>query len=658
MPLRLAILIALAVPLKASVSVHDADEARRIAFSLEIAAGEYEKAVGGPFVIVSEQREAVGFLAQAGARFKKLADAAGLDDFSRGPLEEALARLESDARAGRGDPAEFRSRAARTGWDLAAAFGASARPAPTERPSARAGAEVYRMHCAMCHGAKGDGHGPARPGLDPKPASFTDAAAMRRVPPADLFRIVTVGIEGTGMTGFDDRLSELQRWDAVNHLYSFTLSPDAVLRGLRALDADGGRLSAELRSEAGLAEASALELERRLAVVYPGADSEEKTAMAAALRLQEPAGRAAEERPGAGRTIALNAVSLELTRSIELNAAGDSAGAAAAAMDAYLLFEPVERDARLDAPAEAATLERGFAGFQDALKAGAPREDIERRAQDLGAGLKRLAEGRGPSGSWGSFAQSFLIISREGFEAILVLGAIAALLMRAGKGALLGAFYAGAWAAVAASFVTAWLLDALFKVTPIQREALEGLVMLAAAVTLVYVSYWMLATLAMKQWNQWLRGRLGKALEEGGSWGLASVSFLAVYREGFETVLFYKALWSFAPGQGPAIAAGFLSGSVLLAALFFALRRTSLRLPMRPFFLATGTLLYAMAIVYIGRAVAELQAAGWMGASPTPWALSWPSLGVRPTWQTSVPQLALLLAGAAAALKSYNPRTK
>ncbi|TPW18642.1 MAG: high-affinity iron transporter, partial [Elusimicrobia bacterium] len=242
-------------------------------------------------------------------------------------------------------------------------------------------------------------------------------------------------------------------------------------------------------------------------------------------------------------------------------------------------------------------------------------------------------------GAMGAFAQSFLIIGREGFEAMLVLGAIAALLARAGSKRLLGVFYAGAWAGVGASLVTAWALEAVFEATPVQREALEGLVLVAAAATLLYVAYWMVNAAAMGDWNRWLRERLGKATGEGGgTWALASVSFLAVYREGFETVLFYKALWSMDPTQTPALAAGFGAGCAALGVLYLLMGRGTLRLPMRPFFLV-------------------LQAAGWLGETPTPWSLSLPWAGVNPTWESAVPQL-LLAVLAVFGLRSLRARSR
>src|SRR5205814_8839115 len=100
----------------------------------------------------------------------------------------------------------------------------------------------------------------------------------------------------------------------------------------------------------------------------------------------------------------------------------------------------------------------------------------------------------------------------------------------------------GAWAAVAASVVTAAVVELLFEITPGQREALEGVTMLLATAVLFYVSYWLLSKIEVAKWNAFVKGRMEEALSSGSGFALASVAFLAVYREGFETILFYKAL--------------------------------------------------------------------------------------------------------------------
>lgn len=586
----LALLAFLALPGAAEPSRAAQEEARRIAFSLEIAAAEYQKAVTAPVLDKVEQQEAVDFLVQARARFKRLAASEGLDDFNAEPVDAQLAALEAEARAGKGDPGAFRGRAARASADVASAFGATAAIVPPGQVSKKAGAEVYRMHCAMCHGAKGDGRGPAYPGLNPKPARFDDAAAMARIPPAELFRVVAVGVDGTSMTAFDDRLTERQRWEAVYHLYSFT-----------------GHANAEA---------------------------------AAAVQGTDPGMGPGGPSDGPGLGPAVAAVKAELARVVSLAASGDAAGATDAAADAYLRFEPVEPAFRALDLDETAALEAAFGDFRNAARSGAP--DVAARAADIARRLEALAAPREARGALGTFAQSFLIIAREGFEAMLVLGAIAALLARTGSKKLLSVFYAGAWAGVGASLATAWALEAVFQATAVQQEALEGLVLVVAAGTLVYVAYWMVDAAAMGDWNRWLRERLGKATERGGgTWTLASVSFLAVYREGFETVLFYKALWAMDTSQTPALTAGFAAGGAALGALYLLMSRGALRLPMRPFFLGTGALLYWLAFTFAGRAPTVLQAAGWLGETPTPWSVSLPWAGVNPTWESATPQFLL-----------------
>src|SRR5256886_10576017 len=100
----------------------------------------------------------------------------------------------------------------------------------------------------------------------------------------------------------------------------------------------------------------------------------------------------------------------------------------------------------------------------------------------------------------------------------------------------------GAWAAVGASVITAVVIELLFQITPGEREALEGFTMLLATAVLFYVSYWLVSKIEAAKWSAFVKSRMEEALSAGSGWALASVAFLAVYREGFETILFYKAL--------------------------------------------------------------------------------------------------------------------
>src|SRR3989449_677596 len=146
--------------------------------------------------------------------------------------------------------------------------------------------------------------------------------------------------------------------------------------------------------------------------------------------------------------------------------------------------------------------------------------------------------------------QSFVLLLREGFEAILIVAALMAFLAKAGAVERRRHVAQGAWAAVGASIVTAAVVELLFEITPGQREALEGVTMLLATAVLFYVSYWLLSKIEVAKWNAFVKGRMEEALSTGSGFALASVAFLAVYREGFETILFYKALLTSAGSAG------------------------------------------------------------------------------------------------------------
>ncbi|MEK7667827.1 MAG: FTR1 family protein, partial [Gemmatimonadota bacterium] len=223
--------------------------------------------------------------------------------------------------------------------------------------------------------------------------------------------------------------------------------------------------------------------------------------------------------------------------------------------------------------------------------------ELARRHADLERLLARTAAvfAERPSGA-GLFAESFLLLLREGFEAILIIGAIVAVLVKSGAASRRREVWLGVALAVAASLVTAAVFVRLVQVAPAHREVLEGAVMLVAAVVLFYVSFWLVSKIDAATWQGFVRERIRGAVEGGGTLALAAAAFLAVYREGFETVLFYQALFGTAGPEGAApVTAGLLAGAAALVLLYVAIERFGLRVPLRPFFAGTGGLLYLMA---------------------------------------------------------------
>lgn len=331
------------------------------------------------------------------------------------------------------------------------------------------------------------------------------------------------------------------------------------------------------------------------------------------------------------------------------------------ALDAYLTFEQVETDVRVKDAGLAARLESEFSRLRQLAATGADAETLQRIERGLLADLEhaeRLVTDK-QSGA-NLLLSSFLLLVREGFEAILIIAALMTFLTRAGAPERRRDVARGAWAAVGASVVTAAVFELVVESSAGQREAFEGFTMLAATLVLFYVSYWLLSKIEADKWNAFLKNKMQAALTSGSALALASVAFLAVYREGMETFLFYKALLvSGGVGGAGAVAGGVALGAIALVGVYVVIMRLGLRIAMKPFFAVTGALLYYMAFVFAGKGIAELQEGRIVGTTVIP-SLAWlrvPVLGIYPTVQSLVAQGVLVVCAAVAVFTMLRPRS-
>jgi high-affinity iron transporter len=276
------------------------------------------------------------------------------------------------------------------------------------------------------------------------------------------------------------------------------------------------------------------------------------------------------------------------------------------------------------------------------------RESLDVLVKLLREDAARL-DGKEETG-WGVFVASLLILVREGFEAILVVAAIAAYLIRSGNGSLTRVVYGSAIAAVAFSAVLAVALQRLFSLRGANQEMLEGFTMLLAVVVLFFVSNWMVSKAESAAWRHYIEDKVSSAASTGSVVALAAASFLAVFREGAETILFYQALIADTGEHMNMLWLGFGVACVCLVALFAIIRFGSLRIPIRPFFLGTSILMYIMAVSFAGGGVKELQEADFVSVTPVSFIDSIDILGIYPTMETLLPQAALILLAAASFL--------
>ena len=326
------------------------------------------------------------------------------------------------------------------------------------------------------------------------------------------------------------------------------------------------------------------------------------------------------------------------------------------AVDAYMTFEQVETSIRAKNPGLASELEGNFAWLRTrAVKADqAERNTIRER---LLAGLERAERvvADRPSGM-NLFVASFFLLLREGFEAILIVAALMTFLAKAGAPERRREVARGAWLAVAASLLTWVLVELLLQVTTGGREMIEGGTMLLAAAVLFYVSYWLLSKIEAAKWTAFVRGKMQSALSSGSGVALSAVAFLAVYREGFETILFYKALFTSAGSSGVPVVAGTAVGAVGLVAVYLLINQLGLRVAMKPFFAVTGVMLYYMAFVFAGKGIAELQEAQVIPLTVIEGAPRIPVLGIYPTVESLIVQGLLIVLAIVAAVWAMRPK--
>jgi high-affinity iron transporter len=246
---------------------------------------------------------------------------------------------------------------------------------------------------------------------------------------------------------------------------------------------------------------------------------------------------------------------------------------------------------------------------------------------------------------WFTAVNAFVIIMREGLEAVLLIAAMLAYL--GGMGAASRErrrIYAGCAAGVVASFLTWGVARTILPVSGAARELLEGVTALVAVLVLIYVSNWLFQKTYIHDWKNYLRERVGYAVTAGSALAMTGLAFAAVYREGFETVLFYQALlYDSSPS---AVLAGFAPGMLLILAVGAVIIKAGVKLPLRKLFLVTNSILLYLAFVFVGKGIYNLQEAGLFAPHPLAWApendLLEQVFGFYPMAETLVAQLAFV----------------
>jgi high-affinity iron transporter len=524
------------------------------------------------------------------------------------------------------DPAQIRSLADDLGDALLKAYPVAL--APAHSPDLARGATLFSQNCASCHGEKGDAKTPAAAQLDPPPIAFVDRARADQRSPFALYQVIGHGIPGTAMVSFSS-LPAQDRWDLAYYVSRFAYPGSLASEGKRIWQSD-----AEVRKAVpDLATLSSL-TEAQLGARIGGSRA---AAVLAYLRAN-PAVLASQASP-------LSLVRSRLQQSLQAYKAGDREKAKSLALSAYLDgFEPVEgalsaRDAGLLARVETAMGE-----LRASIGRGDSADKVQSRIQALDGMLTEVDAALAPE--QGTAISTFLgaatILLREGLEALLIVVGMLAFLKKGGRPDMVRPVHYGWTSALIAGALTWLAATTLISISGATRELTEGFGSILAAIVLLFVGIWMHGKGQADEWQRYIKQRMDRALSKGSGWFLFSLAFIAVYRELFETILFYAALS--AEGNAGAVVAGAVAGAATLAVVAFVMLRFSQKLPVGKFFTYSSALIAVLAVVLAGKGVAALQEAGLVGVAPLSHVPRISVLGIFPTGQVIAAQIVTLIA--------------
>lgn len=499
--------------------------------------------------------------------------------------------------------------------------------APSAVPNYARGRTLYAENCASCHGPNGNGKGVASAGLDPAPIAFTDKVRASERSIFALYQVIEQGLDGTSMASFA-HLPPQDRWALAFFVGSLAYPAEDVAKGEQVWKSDDN-----LRRRTTLVS---LVAERPGTLVVSVGDNK-ADAITAYLR-RNPA--AVVQPSSASLTLARK----RLGEAVLAYEKGDRRAATDLALSAYLDgFEPIEPILSARNHALMVRIEAGMGELRAAITRGIAAEGIRAQTnalEDLFSDAEAALDPQQASTS-SSFVAAFTVLLREGLEAILIIVVMLTLLRKAERHEVLSYVHGGWIAALVAGILTWAAATYLIAISGAGRELTEGLGSLLAAIVLLWVGIWMHGKSQASAWQRYINEKLGQALSRGSTWGLFGLTFVVVYREVFETILFYTAIWS--PEHGSAVIAGAGTAIIVLAAITWILMCYGRTLPVGKFFAYSSALLAVLCVVLIGKGVSALQEAGWLPISPLSGFIRVEILGLYPTVQGIVAQVAMAL---------------
>ncbi len=490
--------------------------------------------------------------------------------------------------------------------------------APADFPRISDGKLLFANNCATCHGAIGFGDGPAGKGLDPKPANFHSEELVMGSSPFQFFNTIRLGVPGTAMPSFA-QLSDKEVWALAFYVKSLGHSektqnekPDIDLQQI-----------ASMKDEQILNMLSGTE--------------QQKAELLTKIRTYEPKSLGDNHFVVVART--------HLDQSFRHFQDKDFPSATSEALKAYLEgIEPLEPKIKANQDGLVEKVEGQMAAYRSSLNADSSMDFAKEKYSTAMATIKEIEDvtQKQEMSPKVAFSAAFAIFLREGFEAVLIIITLLGVIKAFGAKAAARWVHIGWISALGLGALTWFISGLLVNMSGASREVLEGSISLFAVAVLLYVGFWLHRQTEVGRWTKFVKETVKEALEQKSLMVLCGISFMAVFREAFEVVLFLRAVWDDVGQAGhSSVGFGVLAAFILIFAFSYYAVKFSQRIPVRQLFTVSSFIMAALSVMLTGKGIHSLQEAGIVGVHSF-LNLRIDLLGVYPTLQTLTGQIFVL----------------
>ncbi|WP_259397023.1 cytochrome c/FTR1 family iron permease [Shewanella sp. SG44-2] len=488
--------------------------------------------------------------------------------------------------------------------------------------------QLFIENCSTCHGDLGQGDGPLAKSLSPEPTNFTDQERALNRSLLGLYDAISDGLDGSAMRAFSE-LNDQQRWSLAFYVGSLAFEPTATTTKHIENDAN-----IELQQWVNSNPTQLIEQ-----------NVEIDKAQLALLRSQpELLFQYADSPISVART--------NLQAAVKAYQANELAQAQTLAVSAYLDgFELIENNLDAHDSSLRKSIESQLLNFRNILKTTGQDNQVNQQLTSILAQLDQadtLLTEQSLSNN-AMFSAALIILLREGLEALLVIIALMTVLIKTERQDAIKFVHFGWISALAAGVLTWWAADNLISISGASRELMEGGAALLAALVLFYVGYWMHSKTQGSKWQSYIKNNVDRHLNTGTLWGLTGLAFISVYREVFETILFYQSLLTQAIGSASSneqvsyLVYGLLAGMAILAVIAWLMMRYSVKLPLARFFAVSSYFMLILAFILAGKGISALQEAAVISLTPFPLDVSISWLGIASTWQGLGTQMVIVV---------------